>query len=52
MRLSYHKLKIPLISPFTTSFGTDVNNRTAALVGIDGTVDWACFPNFNSNPVF
>ena len=25
MRLSYHKLKIPLISPFTTSFGTDVN---------------------------
>ena len=32
--------------------GFIVNNRTAALVGIDGTVDWACFPNFNSNPVF
>lgn len=25
MRLNYYKLKIPLISPFTTSFGTDVN---------------------------
>jgi glucoamylase len=32
--------------------GLIVNNRTAALVGIDGTVDWACFPDFNSNPVF
>jgi len=32
--------------------GLIANNRTAALVGIDGTVDWACFPNFNSNPVF
>ncbi len=25
MKISYHKLKIPLISPFTTSFGTDIN---------------------------
>lgn len=32
--------------------GFIVNNRTAALVGIDGTVDWACFPDFNSDPVF
>lgn len=32
--------------------GFIVNNRTAALVGMDGTVDWACFPDFNSNPVF
>jgi GH15 family glucan-1,4-alpha-glucosidase len=32
--------------------GFIVNNRTAALVGLDGTVDWACFPDFNSNPVF
>ncbi len=32
--------------------GFIANNRTAALVGIDGTVDWACFPDFNSNPVF
>jgi GH15 family glucan-1,4-alpha-glucosidase len=32
--------------------GFIANNRTAALVGIDGTIDWACFPSFNSNPVF
>ncbi len=25
MKISYYKLKIPLLSPFTTSFGTDVN---------------------------
>jgi len=25
MKITYHKLKMPLISPFTTSFGTDVN---------------------------
>jgi len=32
--------------------GMIANNRTAALVGMDGTIDWACFPNFNSNPLF
>ena len=25
MKLSYKKLKMPLISPFTTSFGTDTD---------------------------
>ncbi|MCL4349536.1 o-succinylbenzoate synthase [Ferroplasma acidiphilum] len=25
MKITYHKLKMPLISPFTTSFGTDIN---------------------------
>ncbi|MEM0139779.1 MAG: glycoside hydrolase family 15 protein, partial [Ferroplasma sp.] len=32
--------------------GFIANNRTSALVGMDGTIDWACFPNFNSMPVF
>ncbi len=32
--------------------GMIANNRTAALVSMNGTIDWACFPNFNSSPVF
>lgn len=32
--------------------GVIFNNRTAALIGADGTIDWACFPNFNSIPIF
>ena len=28
------------------------SNRTAALVGMDGKIDWACFPSFKDNPVF
>jgi len=32
--------------------GFIANSRTAGLIGIDGTIDWACLPDFNSNPVF
>ncbi len=28
------------------------NNRTAALIGINGTIDWLCLPDFSSDPVF
>ncbi len=32
--------------------GVIFNNRTAVLIGFDGTIDWACFSNFDSKPVF
>ena len=32
--------------------GAIFNNRTSALIGADGTIDWACLPDFNSDPVF
>lgn len=32
--------------------GMIANNRTAALVSMNGNVDWMCLPNFSSDPVF
>jgi len=38
--------------PPIENHGVLLNNRTATLISSEGSVDFACFPNFDSLPVF
>ncbi|MCL4452244.1 MAG: glycoside hydrolase family 15 protein [Candidatus Thermoplasmatota archaeon] len=38
--------------PLIRYHGMICGNRTAALVAANGTIDWACLPRFDSDPVF